>query len=124
MNCRLDANEGEPRVRCLGWCYEHKQACGFQPQRKPIKIRAKNGEIIDLSDIRKEQVYIGNPYALEVAILIKRNTALIDALEAACNIPPVEPIKVANEWDQGYEHGYAAARTAFRRSFGVIEETT
>jgi hypothetical protein len=77
MDCRFEANEGEARVRALGWCYEHKMSCGYQPQRKSIKIRARDGEIIDLEDIRKEH-----------AILIKHNTALLDALEAILRLEP------------------------------------
>jgi hypothetical protein len=117
MSCRLEANEGEPRVRALGWCYEHKICCGYQPQRKSIKIRAKNGEIIDLADIRKEQVYIGNPYSVEIAILIKYNNALLDALEAGCNVAAqyTHPIESA------YQAGWNACRRAQCEAIGVIE---
>jgi len=29
MICRFAAKENEPRVRGLGWCYEHRKVCGL-----------------------------------------------------------------------------------------------
>lgn len=83
-----------------------------------MKIRAKTtGEIIDLATIRQEQVYIGNPYAVETAILIKHNTALLDALEAACRVTP------ASQFDAHYVGGYNTALADVRDAAGVIEES-
>jgi len=72
-----------------------------------MKIRSKDGSVIDLENIRKEQVFIGNPYAVDHAILIKHNIALLDALEAALSA------FVPQSWAYG----------AVRQAAGVVEES-
>jgi hypothetical protein len=87
-----------------------------------VKIRSKSGEIIDLDDIRKEQVYIGNPYAVEVAILIRHNTALLDALEGALRIEPLKSI-TANSYGEPMEcTAYNDAISDVRIAIGYVEE--
>lgn len=87
-----------------------------------MKIKARDGSVIDLEDIRKEQVFIGNPYAVDHAILIKHNIALLDALEAALSVPrrecnPDDP----NVRDQDYICiGHDIAREAAWEAAGVI----
>jgi hypothetical protein len=89
-----------------------------------MKIKTKDGSVIDLEDIRKEQVFIGNPYAVDNAILIKHNIALLDALEAALNITDMEPqpSKRASERQEAWASGFKGATHAVRSAIGLIEE--
>jgi hypothetical protein len=81
-----------------------------------IRIRAKDGSVIDLDEIRKEQVFIGNPYAVDHAILIRHNTALLDALEAALSVQKSGDL--APEF-QGFDNAISHVRSRA----GMIEDS-
>lgn len=86
-----------------------------------MKIKAKDGSVIDLEDIRKEQVFIGNPYAVDHAILIKHNIALLDALEAMLSIG--FPIPEQNNMNSSLiRDGEYAMWRKMREAAGLIED--
>lgn len=70
-----------------------------------MKIRAKNGEILDLE---RERGLYGN-----------RVKDIIDALEAALSVPPY---KSSSTGDMTYMLGHSDAMRAIRAAVGVIEE--
>jgi hypothetical protein len=81
-----------------------------------VRIRAKDGTEIDLADVRRDKVFVGNPYAMDMAILIRHNTALLDALEAALGVeafPPLTPLEI---------RGYNTAIKHVRQAAGFIED--
>lgn len=46
---------------------------------------------------------------------------ILSALVAVLNVPETEETTVANDWDKGYEHGYAARGRDARKAAGVLD---
>ncbi len=86
-----------------------------------MRILSKSGEIIDLDDVRKDAEMMagygkGNPYSVDMAIMVKHANALLDALEAALNVRRRETVS--------YEYGCGAmdALQDVREAAGAVEE--
>lgn len=103
-----------------------------------MKILSKSNEIIDLDDIQRDQVYIGNPYAVDQAILIKHNVALLDALESILTLTDIKSDEshLKAEWLYGIRAGFqifkpnekkfwqnihAAVSAAIKNAAGVVD---
>jgi hypothetical protein len=87
-----------------------------------VKIKATDGSVIDLDDARKSAEImrgygIGNPYSVDMAIMVKYNVALLDALEAALSVLILD--HDGSEFDEGR---YVMSEEV-RRAVGVVEES-
>jgi hypothetical protein len=102
----------------------------------PLKIRTKQGEVIDLDDVRKDKEMmsgygLGNPYSVDMAIMVKHVGTLLDALEAALSVQV--PVQGTGARGAGLSfeidtiqpmlaETYQRAIDAVRQAAGVIEE--
>lgn len=86
-----------------------------------MKIRAHNGEIVNLAKLHDHWFLCsGTPF---MTVSSHDALAVIDALEKALNVRDSEKITVENEWDDGYEHGFSQGLRNVRNAAGLIEES-
>lgn len=114
MDCRFEPKENQSRVRVVGWCYEHKATCGVPIA--PIKLRAKNGAIIDFANERRLHDDLARD--LPESPSVQAFGAMLAALEAGCSVAA----QYSHPVESAYQAGWNACRKAFREAVGVIEE--
>ncbi|MGB8520820.1 MAG: hypothetical protein WCD38_11725 [Candidatus Tumulicola sp.] len=84
---------------------------------EPIRIRAKTGEIVDLAYERALHEALERD--MPESPSLRANGALLDALEAACNVPEYAA-DVRGELH--YALGANDMRRMIRKAAGVVEE--
>jgi hypothetical protein len=89
-----------------------------------VKIRSKDGEIIDLARVRTryEAAVADRSYPIGT-IATKQDLALLDALEAACSVQPVNVLRDAQVDEEfAFHQGRNDGIRECRQAAGVIEE--